>query len=267
MLGVFIDTLVVSTATGLALLVTGRVAVRTRLHGADRARLLGRPRRRRRPAGARLLVLFGLSTLITWSFYGEQSATYLFGPRARPIYRVFYCSAIAGGAIAGPRLTWAWADILNGMMAIPNLIALLAMAGGLAKLMRESQEDARGENDTHMTPHPPDGCDRYPTWSAPIPTPAPARSWWSRRSSPSSSTGSSPGRAVPGPTLTKTDFDDSLIACTADRRSVVLIGAWLALLETSPRSTWTSSLASSRPSRFSFGFRSASSSRASRSSS
>ncbi|MCZ6508394.1 MAG: alanine:cation symporter family protein, partial [Acidobacteria bacterium] len=80
-------------------------------------------------------VLFGLTTLITWSFYGEQSAGYLFGPQARRYYRVLYCGAIAGGAIAGPRLTWAWADILNGMMAIPNLVALLAMAGGLAGLI------------------------------------------------------------------------------------------------------------------------------------
>ena len=50
----------------------------------------------------------------------------------------------SGGAIAGPRLTWAWADILNGMMAIPNLVALLALAGGLAKLVR-SQDRAAAE--------------------------------------------------------------------------------------------------------------------------
>lgn len=143
MLGVFIDTLVVSTATGLALLVTGAWQ-----SGLDSTALTARAFSDALGAvGGPLVlvcsVLFGLSTLITWSFYGEQSAAYLFGPRARPIYRVLYCSAIAGGAIAGPRLTWAWADILNGMMAIPNLIALLAMAGGLAKLMRSQEHSAK----------------------------------------------------------------------------------------------------------------------------
>ena len=144
MLGVFLDTLVVSTATGLVLLVTdawrsGLDSTALTAHAFSEA--LGR-------VGGPLVlvcsVLFGLSTLITWSFYGEQSATYLFGPKARPIYRLLYCSAIAGGAIAGPRLTWAWADILNGMMAIPNLVALLALAGGLAKLVR-SQDRAAAE--------------------------------------------------------------------------------------------------------------------------
>jgi AGCS family alanine or glycine:cation symporter len=144
MLGVFLDTLVVSTATGLVLLVTdawrsGLDSTALTAHAFSEA--LG-------SVGGPLVlicsVLFGLSTLITWSFYGEQSATYLFGPKARPIYRLLYCSAIAGGAIAGPRLTWAWADILNGMMAIPNLVALLALAGGLAKLVR-SQDRAAAE--------------------------------------------------------------------------------------------------------------------------
>jgi alanine or glycine:cation symporter, AGCS family len=135
MLGVFVDTLVVSTATGLVLLVTdawhsGLDSTALTAHAFAQA--LG-------GVGGPLVlvssVLFGLSTLITWAFYGEQCAVYLFGPRARRPYRALYCLFIAGGALAGPRLTWAWADILNGMMAIPNLVALLAMGGGLAKML------------------------------------------------------------------------------------------------------------------------------------
>ncbi|MDH3402973.1 MAG: sodium:alanine symporter family protein [Acidobacteriota bacterium] len=144
MLGVFVDTLVVSTATGLVLLVTDAWHSgldSTALTAQAFARALG-------AVGGPLVlvssVLFGLSTLIAWAFYGEQSAAYLFGPRARPVYRVLYCAAIAGGAVAGPRLTWAWADILNGLMAIPNLIALVAMAGGLARLTRESSANLEG---------------------------------------------------------------------------------------------------------------------------
>jgi alanine or glycine:cation symporter, AGCS family len=143
MLGVFLDTLVVSTATGLVLLVTD--AWRS---GLDSTALTAHAFSQALGSGGGPLVLvcsvlFGLSTLITWSFYGEQSATYLFGPRARPIYRLLYCCAVAGGAIAGPRLTWAWADILNGLMAIPNLIALLALAGGLAALVRSQERAAK----------------------------------------------------------------------------------------------------------------------------
>ncbi len=136
MLGVFIDTLVVSTATGLALLVTGAwhsgldsTALTAQAFSTALGNIGG-------PLVLASSILFGLSTLIAWAFYGEQSAAYLFGPRARSPYRVLYCIAIAGGAIAGPRLTWAWADILNGMMAIPNLVALLALGGGVARLSR-----------------------------------------------------------------------------------------------------------------------------------
>ncbi len=78
-------------------------------------------------------LLFGLSTLVTWALYGEQSAVYLFGPRARRPYRLLYCLAILGGALAGARAIWAWADLLNGVMAIPNLIALVVLGGELAR--------------------------------------------------------------------------------------------------------------------------------------
>jgi AGCS family alanine or glycine:cation symporter len=85
MLGVFVDTLVVSTATGLALLVTDAWH-----SGLDSTALTAQAFSRALGAwGGPLVlvssVLFGVSTLIAWAFYGEQSAAYLFGPRARPI--------------------------------------------------------------------------------------------------------------------------------------------------------------------------------------
>jgi AGCS family alanine or glycine:cation symporter len=78
-------------------------------------------------------LLFGLSTLISWAFYGEQAAAYLFGARARAPYRALYCVAIMGGSLATVRTIWAWADLLNGLMAIPNLLAVLFLAGELAR--------------------------------------------------------------------------------------------------------------------------------------
>jgi AGCS family alanine or glycine:cation symporter len=110
MLGVFLDTLVVSTATGLTLVATGAWTSgldSTALTAEAFSRGLGQA------GGTVVLVtslLFGLSTLITWALYGEQSAVYLFGVRARKPYRLLYCLAILGGAAAGTRAIWAWAS-------------------------------------------------------------------------------------------------------------------------------------------------------------
>ena len=133
MLGVFLDTMVVSSATGLVLLVSGawRSGLEsTTLTARAFADGLG-------PAGGTVVLaaslLFGLSTLITWAFYGEQCAAYLLGPRARVPYRLLYCVAILGGGLAGARAIWAWADLLNGVMAIPNLIAVVLLARPVAQ--------------------------------------------------------------------------------------------------------------------------------------
>ena len=82
-------------------------------------------------------VLFGVSTLITWALYGEQCAVYLWGPSARRRYRVLYCIAILGGALGEARVIWAWGDFFNGVMAVPNLIALLALGGELAGMLKK----------------------------------------------------------------------------------------------------------------------------------
>ncbi len=138
MLAVFVDTLVISSATGLALLVSGTwtsgadsTVLTAQAFGAGLGRLGG-------PTVLVSSLLFGLSTLFTWAFYGEQCATYLLGPRARIPYRVLYCLAIIGGAAAGTQAIWAWADLLNGLMAIPNLIALLVLGGQVARLAKQA---------------------------------------------------------------------------------------------------------------------------------
>lgn len=136
MLGVFIDTLVVSTATGLALLATGvwtSGADSTVLTASAFSRGLGGLGA---PTVLAASLLFGLSTLFTWAFYGEQCAAYLLGPRIRRPFRLFYCVAILGGAVAGARAIWAWADLLNGLMAIPNLIGLLFLVGRIVSITR-----------------------------------------------------------------------------------------------------------------------------------
>ena len=140
MLGVFLDTLVVSSATGLVLISSGvwtSGLESSALTASAFSNGMG-------PSGGLVVLaaslLFGLSTLISWAFYGEQCAAYLWGPRARVPYRSLYCFAILGGSLAGAQAIWAWGDLLNGIMAIPNLIAVVVLAGEVARMRRGAGE-------------------------------------------------------------------------------------------------------------------------------
>jgi AGCS family alanine or glycine:cation symporter len=79
------------------------------------------------------LVFFAYSTMISWSYYGDRCAEFLFGPRAILPYRVLFVALIVVGAVGGLRTVWTLADILNASMAIPNLIGLLALSGLVAR--------------------------------------------------------------------------------------------------------------------------------------
>jgi AGCS family alanine or glycine:cation symporter len=86
------------------------------------------------------LAFFAFSTMISWSYYGDRCFEYLFGPRAITPYRWVFCVFIIIGTVAGLDLVWLVADNLNAMMAIPNLIGLLLLAG-VAK--RETEDYLR----------------------------------------------------------------------------------------------------------------------------
>lgn len=75
------------------------------------------------------LILFAFSTVIAWAYYGEKCCEYLFGVKSVLIYRVIYTLAVIPGAALHIKIVWDFADSLNGLMAIPNLIALLALSG------------------------------------------------------------------------------------------------------------------------------------------
>ena len=75
------------------------------------------------------LLTFVFSTILGWSYYGEKAAEYLFGPRAIAPYRWLWVAAVMVGAVASLPMVWSFADIANAMMAIPNLISLLALNG------------------------------------------------------------------------------------------------------------------------------------------
>lgn len=83
--------------------------------------------------------LFGYTTLMGWSFYGEQFLEYLFGPRIVTPYRWVYCLLIPLGAVLKVDLVWAWGDILNGSQIFPNLIGLIALSGIAAMYAKKSK--------------------------------------------------------------------------------------------------------------------------------
>ena len=83
------------------------------------------------------LILFAFSTVIGWSFYGETAVTYLFGAAAALPYRLLWIVFVYLGATGSLQVIWSVSDTLNGLMAIPNLIAVLGSLGLLGRLMRE----------------------------------------------------------------------------------------------------------------------------------
>ncbi|MEJ2034346.1 MAG: sodium:alanine symporter family protein [Deltaproteobacteria bacterium] len=122
MLGPFIDTIVICTMTALVIVLTG--AYRGGLTGADltaQAFNLGLP-----VQGGYIvavgIIFFALSTAISWSYYGDRSVEYLFGPRLVTPYRILYCLLVPVGAAVHLELVWTISDVFNAMMAWPNLI-------------------------------------------------------------------------------------------------------------------------------------------------
>jgi len=124
----FIDTLVVCTMTALMILTadswTQGVSA-AQLTSLSVAETLGQP-------GAILVALatalFAYSTLIGWSYYGEKAIEYLLGPGSIRIYRIFFIAAVIVGAMVSLEFVWNFSDLANGLMAIPNLIALLLLS-------------------------------------------------------------------------------------------------------------------------------------------
>ncbi|MBK8198091.1 MAG: alanine:cation symporter family protein [Acidobacteria bacterium] len=89
------------------------------------------------------LTLFAFTTIIGWSYYAEQAVTFLIGEWATKPFRYVWCVVIFIGAIAQVNLVWMFGDIANATMAVPNLIAILALSGVVIAIHR-----ANGDPDT-----------------------------------------------------------------------------------------------------------------------
>ncbi|MCI6872405.1 MAG: sodium:alanine symporter family protein [Streptococcus hyointestinalis] len=129
MTGTFIDTLIICTLTGLSIIVTGQWTVKG-LEGAPLTQAafstvfgsVGSI------ALTLCLVLFAFTTILGWSYYGERCFEFLFGTKGIWLYRSIFILMVAAGGFLKLDLIWIIADIVNGLMALPNLIALLALS-------------------------------------------------------------------------------------------------------------------------------------------
>ena len=146
---VFADTIVICTLTALAILASGAevpygqaagaeltMAAMGTVFGDGFAALLT----------SACLMLFALSTMLSWSLYGERCFAYLTGGHAAALYRAAFIAAIVLGATMRMEAVWALSGTLNGLMAVPNLIALFPLSGEVARIARHIGQKPRGKS-------------------------------------------------------------------------------------------------------------------------
>ena len=137
---VFIDTIVICTLTALSVIISGvdiawGVKPGSELITSAFATVFGMKFASLFVAIA--LMMFAFSTILGWSLYGTRCVQYLGGLKAAKVYRLIFVIVVVIGSVASIDAVWDVADTLNGLMAIPNFVALFALAGVVAKLTKE----------------------------------------------------------------------------------------------------------------------------------
>lgn len=137
---VFMDTIIICSLTGLTLLcsgidlnygVTGEISLVSEALGTLFTQKGGAL------VIAVALALFAFSTILGWALYGSRCCEFIFGSKAIRPYQVIYVLMIVVGATVDLELVWNIADTLNGLMALPNLIALALLSGVVVKCTKE----------------------------------------------------------------------------------------------------------------------------------
>ena len=137
MIGTFIDTIIICSMTGLAIICSG-----VWTSGESGAVLSAAAFESAMPGyGGYILtlalVIFAFTTILGWSYYGERCWEYLVGTKAILPFRLFWVIAVPFGAISQLDFAWLVADTLNGLMALPNLLSLLLLSPVVVKLTRD----------------------------------------------------------------------------------------------------------------------------------
>jgi len=136
MMGTFIDTIIICSITGLAIVISGEY-----VSGESGATLSALAFAKMLPFIGEYVVTFGLilfafTTLVAWSFYGEKSVYFLLGQKAIIPFRLLWVLVIPFGSMMDLKFIWLLADTLNALMALPNLIALLLLSPVVFKLTK-----------------------------------------------------------------------------------------------------------------------------------
>ncbi len=136
MMGTFIDTIVICSVTGLAIILSGEY-----VSGESGANLSVLAFSKMLPFAGEYIVTFGLilfafTTLVAWSFYGEKSVYFIFGQKSIVPFRLLWIFVIPIGSMMDLKFIWLLADTLNALMALPNLVALLLLSPVVFRLTR-----------------------------------------------------------------------------------------------------------------------------------
>lgn len=142
MLDVFITTMIVCTMTGFAILVTGQWCVA----GAKGAAVTANAFNTVLPGVgtvivAASIVLFAFTTILGWCVYGERATIFLLGEKALLPFRVLFTLVVPCGAVLQLDIVWLIADIMNGLMAVPNLIGVLLLSPVVFRVARKAVEN------------------------------------------------------------------------------------------------------------------------------
>ena len=151
---VFIDTIVVCTITALVILTSGVYDpqrcisnIADGVENIDGTTLTGNAFATVFPNGDKFLAisiaLFAFATIIGWAYFGERTAAYLFGEYAVFPYKLIYILLLLPGSVLAPKLVWELSDTFNGLMAIPNLTALILLHGEVIRMAKEYKRNRK----------------------------------------------------------------------------------------------------------------------------
>lgn len=136
MLGTFIDTIIICSVTGLVIVLSGAWT-----GGETGASLSSAAFQQSLPGGEYIvsigLPLFAFTTLLGWSYYSERCVQYLFGSKVILPFRILWVISVYIGSVLTLKFVWTLADVLNALMAVPNLIALVLLSPLIFRLTRE----------------------------------------------------------------------------------------------------------------------------------
>ncbi len=150
MTGTLVSTAIICTITALVIAVTGVLGTQDESGAVLNGASLVIAAFSHAVSGGKYIVIVGLilfayTTVISWAYYGEKCFEYIFGAKSVTFYRVMYVGLIVPGSLFALEAVWCFADIMNALMVIPNMLALAALAGVLRKETKMFLESEKNE--------------------------------------------------------------------------------------------------------------------------